>query len=241
LNTLPLLPYLSAQPAAAATTLSINLASINLLSRNKEAQPLLSLLSAEQPDVIVLQEFTPQWAELTATLADRYPYQLLEPRQGNFGIALLSVYPLVKEETFELLAPEFPAIKAILQVGSTQLGVIGVHPVAPISRKRTLLRNAQLAALAALADKAEGPLVLLGDLNTSPWSPYFQRLLADGGLRNGAEGFGLDITWPTFMPLLGIPIDYCLVSPELRVTAQRRGSRIGSDHYPLFTEVALTP
>ena len=239
LNTMPLLPYVGSAAAAASASNPVTLATVNLQARNRDAQRLLALIRAEQPDIIVLQELTPRWEELIQPLAERYPHRLLVPRDGVFGIALLSIYPLTRQQVVDLNAPAYPAITATVQVGARQLNVIGVHPLSPTSATRARQRNAQLAALGKLAANSDRPLVMLGDFNSTPWSPHFQRLLADTGLRDAAAGLGLDITWPAFMPLLGVPIDHCLVSPEVAVNGQRRGRSIGSDHYPLFTEVSL--
>jgi endonuclease/exonuclease/phosphatase (EEP) superfamily protein YafD len=39
--------------------------------------------------------------------------------------------------------------------------------------------------------------------------------------------------------MLGIPLDHCLVSPELAVVDRRRGPHVGSDHLPLLIEIQL--
>jgi endonuclease/exonuclease/phosphatase (EEP) superfamily protein YafD len=43
------------------------------------------------------------------------------------------------------------------------------------------------------------------------------------------------------LPIAAIPIDHCVVSKEFRVIAERRLPRIGSDHYPILTVLALDP
>jgi endonuclease/exonuclease/phosphatase (EEP) superfamily protein YafD len=80
---------------------------------------------------------------------------------------------------------------------------------------------------------------LLGDLNVTPWSPYFQELLAATGLRDSARGWGLQPSWPTMSLLLRVPIDHCLISPELHVTERTLGPDIGSDHFPLLVTLAV--
>jgi endonuclease/exonuclease/phosphatase family metal-dependent hydrolase len=57
------------------------------------------------------------------------------------------------------------------------------------------------------------------------------------GLRDPRAEFGLGFTWPTFFPLLGIPIDHCLVSADLGVAQYRRLADFGSDHYPVLARL----
>ena len=42
---------------------------------------------------------------------------------------------------------------------------------------RARYRNRQLAGLARFISEREGPIILLGDLNVTPWSPYFTDFL----------------------------------------------------------------
>jgi endonuclease/exonuclease/phosphatase (EEP) superfamily protein YafD len=40
--------------------------------------------------------------------------------------------------------------------------------------------------------------------------------------------------------VLGVPLDHCLISNGLAVRARRLGPSIGSDHFPLVFDVAIT-
>ena len=82
-------------------------------------------------------------------------------------------------------------------------------------------------------------MIVAGDFNTTPWSPYFRDLVAAAGLRNAAEGHGYVGTWPAwFWPAL-IPIDHVLLKGPLVATSVRRGPAIGSDHFPIIADVRL--
>jgi endonuclease/exonuclease/phosphatase (EEP) superfamily protein YafD len=102
-------------------------------------------------------------------------------------------------------------------------------------------RNRQLVEIARFLAAQTGPLVLLGDLNTTPWNFYFQRLLADSGLRSSAEGRGYQASWPGAPFLLRIPLDHVLLSPELRVVRREIGPDVGSDHLPVIVEFTPSP
>jgi endonuclease/exonuclease/phosphatase family metal-dependent hydrolase len=101
-------------------------------------------------------------------------------------------------------------------------------------------RARDLATLAAEAAR-RGPLPFmgLGDLNISPFSPHYETLLRDGGLRNAAAGRGWLPTWPAMFPPLGIQIDHALVSPEVQVQGFTRGPSNGSDHRPIVIDAII--
>lgn len=123
--------------------------------------------------------------------------------------------------------------------GGEQVTVIAAHASWPLGPVDSARRNAQLDTLADLARGAPGPVLLLGDLNLTAFTPRFARLLQRGGLTDCAAGRGFEPSWPVLFPPLGIRIDHCLHGPGLRTAALRNGPRFGSDHRPL--EVVLVP
>ncbi|HEY9295793.1 MAG TPA: endonuclease/exonuclease/phosphatase family protein, partial [Phormidium sp.] len=100
-------------------------------------------------------------------------------------------------------------------------------------------RNMQLAAMADYLEKVNNPVVVMGDFNVTMWSPFYQRFIEKTKLKNARSGFGVQPTWPSFMPLLAIPIDHCLVSPNIQVIKTRTGRNVGSDHLPIITDLAI--
>lgn len=129
------------------------------------------------------------------------------------------------------------SIHAVLERPSGPLHLLATHPLPPGGADYAAWRNEQLANVAHFIGAVEGEAVVIGDLNTTPWSPYFKQLCRDADLRDSAKGFGLQVSWPTFCWPLGIPIDHCLVSPAIGVVDRRTGPNIGSDHSPLIVEL----
>jgi endonuclease/exonuclease/phosphatase (EEP) superfamily protein YafD len=118
------------------------------------------------------------------------------------------------------------------------LKVLSSHPLAPTTAERANLRDAQLEFAANWANDQEGAFFVVGDLNASPWSWPFRRLVSAGGLRNSQIGFGLQPTFPsTSIGLLRVPIDHLLHSDALRVRDRRLGAALGSDHFSLIVDL----
>jgi endonuclease/exonuclease/phosphatase (EEP) superfamily protein YafD len=83
-------------------------------------------------------------------------------------------------------------------------------------------------------------VILFGDLNVTPWSPYFADLLKHGGLKDTSQGRGLFGSWPSWLPGLRIPLDHCLTSPAILVADKRLGPKVGSDHLPMMIDLIVT-
>jgi endonuclease/exonuclease/phosphatase (EEP) superfamily protein YafD len=234
LNVAPLLPYVWGTPdARVAPTLTV--LAVNVQARNPESAALLEIIAREDPDVVLFIEFTKRWAERLAPLASRYPHRYELPRDDAFGIALFSRHPL--ESAHEARLGTTDAIDARVATPRGTVRFIGVHLRPPFTAGWAHERNSELLALAAHIDGNDEPLVVAGDFNMSPYSPYLASFLAVTGLRDARAEFGLGVTWPTFFPLLGIPIDHCLVSNDLGVAQYRRLPAFGSDHYPVLAQL----
>ncbi len=73
-----------------------------------------------------------------------------------------------------------------------------------------------------------------------PASPYFGDFLKATGLRDSRRGWGWQATWNASRPLLRIPIDHCLVEPEMHVLNREVGPDIGSDHFPIWARIGTS-
>jgi endonuclease/exonuclease/phosphatase (EEP) superfamily protein YafD len=128
---------------------------------------------------------------------------------------------------------------ARIRAGHRTFSLLAAHPPPPVNGRLFRIRNEQLRELGRLAMALDSPKAILGDLNTSPWSPFFLALLEQSSLNNARDGFGILPTWPTFFVPAMIPLDHCLVSPGTRVRHIRTGPDIGSDHLPLIIDLLV--
>lgn len=156
-------------------------------------------------------------------------------------MAVLSRYPFEDAETLTLDSSTHIAIRARVNVAGTPVSVLSLHPPTPVRTDKFNNRNQQFTRAASLLRTTSGPRFLIGDLNTTMWSPYFADLLRESGLRDARRGFGLMPSWPVPLPaFLQLPIDHCLVSNDIVVEGIRTGARTGSDHRPLIVDMKIS-
>ncbi|MDP2747467.1 endonuclease/exonuclease/phosphatase family protein [Pseudomonas sp.] len=232
------LPWLTASAPAPTGEPQVQLfavASANVHLDSRNTQGLATWLAQEKPDVVVLLEVSPAYAQGLRTLRD-YPFQHIVAQDSPFGIAVLSRHPLQQVEVVED-AQGIAHIEAQLQWHGQPIGIIALHPMPPLSPQYHSVRNAKLAALATQAAASAIPTVLAGDLNATPWSSAFSGL-AQLGLRRAS---GLAATWPAVLQgVLGLPIDHVLVTPHWAVAARQVGPPLGSDHLPVLVRLVPT-
>jgi endonuclease/exonuclease/phosphatase (EEP) superfamily protein YafD len=235
----PVVPYLPLAPrgAAVAAEPRLKVVSVNVSYRQFSARRLLEIVREVGPDVVVVQELTPYAAEVLAPLDEILLHHFKMPAEGPFGIAVWSRLPLESAVPFAL--GRQPAIEARVRFGDGAFTVLGVHLNAPTSPRRAAARNNELRLLAERSAAIEGPLVVAGDFNLTPYSPWFGDWLAASGLTDSRRGRTPSVSWPAVLPILGIPIDHVAVSPEFAIVAHRRLPDFGSDHYGVLAELAL--
>jgi len=222
---------------ADATPATLRLVSANLLASNTGHAATSAMLQASEADLLVLLEYTPEWQEVLAPLADEWPHRVERPQQSPFGIALWSRLPLDEVRGIAFDLEGFPSVEASVAVGETRLHVVATHPVPPMSARLTARRDAHLDALGAHLARIEGPRVVAGDFNVTPWSASFARLVEKGGLVDARRGIGLRTTWPTYFPPASIPIDHVLVGGGVRVLGLDSIAGTGSDHRALVADL----
>jgi endonuclease/exonuclease/phosphatase (EEP) superfamily protein YafD len=154
-------------------------------------------------------------------------------------MALFSRLPLTNAVVLHLGEAGVPTVTADVLIEGTPVHLVGTHPLPPGTPRYARLRNEQLLRVADYVRDQSDPIILLGDLNATPWSPHFKRLLKESQLKNTARGHGLCASWPAGLPPLRIPIDHCLVSPSIHVRERGVGPGIGGDHLPLMAELLV--
>jgi endonuclease/exonuclease/phosphatase (EEP) superfamily protein YafD len=233
---LPYLPWSGAARATAEQAAPIKVLSVNVSFRQFSARRLLEIVRDADPDVVVVQELTPHAETVLAALDTAFPQHRKFPADGPTGIGVWSRLPLESSRTFAL--GRVPAIEARVRGPGGTFTVIGVHLRAPTTRTRAAARNQELRALAARSAAIAGPLIVAGDFNSTPYSPYFTDFLAASGLTDSRRGRTLSISWPTTLPLMGIPIDHVAVNDGFAVLSHRRLPNFESDHFGVLVELA---
>lgn len=226
----------SETPATASIAAKgLHVMSVNVQIGNPSPERFLQLLADVQPEVVFVQEVSPEWAEVLYKLP-AYPYKKIFQRRDSFGIALLSKHPFVDATVQQEGEYGIPAILATLTWHGTKVDVRAVHPHPPISTRTYVARNSMLANHATALVSSGRPAIMAGDFNATPWSAGVS-VVQDSGL---VRATSLAPTWPAHavVPAV-IPIDHITVSKHWGVLSNGRGPNIGSDHFPVMATVYL--
>jgi endonuclease/exonuclease/phosphatase (EEP) superfamily protein YafD len=231
--------YLGREPAPAFVGRPVRAMLANVNTKTGRAADVAAAIRRFNPDIIVLEEVSAKWLSDLKPVLDGYRHSEQEPREDNFGIGLWSRFPFTHSRVAYIGTAEVPSIVAEIDTAQGKCTVVATHPLPPGGKKYSEFRNGQLAELPRWVRQASSPIVLLGDLNVTPWNHYFKRLLQESGLRDSSQGRGVRATWPTYNPLMLIPIDHCLYSRGIAIVARQTGPPVGSDHFPVIVDFVI--
>lgn len=221
----------------------------NLFGLNYEMQRVADVIAAENPDIIALQEFFPEQREtLPALIKGNYPYSVHCVGGRRANIALYSKLPFAAHTTGDCEADSTTATRITRIVGTFTLAdgqkfsVLTTHLDWPFPLQR---QQAELADLASAVEAVKGPLLVVADFNSTPWS-YAQRdFAATAGLTRQTHGI---LTFPMRFWIAGwrdtlpfLPLDQVMTRGGITIHELHAGAHTGSDHLPIITTFSIDP
>ncbi|MGD1931970.1 MAG: endonuclease/exonuclease/phosphatase family protein [Leptolyngbyaceae cyanobacterium] len=220
---------------------------VNINLNNTQFEDVLALARQEDPDLALFMEVTDTWRDRLDSLLTKLPYSSRETSPYNL---LYSRYPLSDVQLMPFGENSTPSVVGTVTVEGQTIALVGTHPLPPVKPYAFHSRNQQLYELGQYVQTVDAPKIVIGDLNITMWSPYYKQLMRNTGLQNARQGFGLLPSWPTKgtyrqIPnwaslLFSIPIDHCLLSPDLTVDNVQIGPNVGSDHRPVIIDLRLS-
>jgi endonuclease/exonuclease/phosphatase (EEP) superfamily protein YafD len=231
-------------PTTDTTPSSITVTFANTLTSNWSVDTIATDLVRNDPDVIAVLELSSiLQAKLAKELSSAYPHSIARPLDhSNFGIGLYSKHPLHDRDVFPLNL-EIESIAVTVSIADQNYRILATHPLPPMGATGFRHRNEHLQQLADRINtfqskSPETHVILVGDLNLTPWSPIFSDLEKHSGLRQARSGFSVKPTWYRF-PLFpfGLMLDHGLISKNMHCISHQVGPDIGSDHRSVTLEL----
>jgi endonuclease/exonuclease/phosphatase (EEP) superfamily protein YafD len=212
----------------------------------------IDTLLASDADIIGLIEVTPAWRAALGPLLAKYPHRVdCFERDPECLHMVLFRLPIEKPIAGRIWKKTPIVAGAEIRWQGRPITVLAVHWFRPhhasadsqwgthdaeraayMAQGLPLSRQAgQAGLLAKFINRQTPDLILMGDLNSVPWSRVQRAFRERTGLDNQA---GWTSTWPDFLPWpLRLPIDHILARGHLVVTELSSGPATDSDHLPV--------
>lgn len=214
----------------------------NVLTPNRRAELLIGHVRQHDPDLLLAVETDEWWQERLDVLEADYPYSVKCPLDNLYGMHLYSRLPLEDARLQFLVEDDIPSIHALVRLaGGETIRLHCLHPAppSPTENDESSERDAELIAVGRSVAKANGPVIVAGDLNDVAWSETTRLFRKISGLVDPRVGRGMYNTFHAKWPFLRWPLDHLFHSEDLAPVRLRRLGPVGSDHFPLLAELQL--
>jgi endonuclease/exonuclease/phosphatase (EEP) superfamily protein YafD len=223
----------------------------NLFGLNYDMDGVAAMIRSEDPDIIAFQEyFSEQSSELDPLLAERYPYSARCRGGKRANLGLYSKLPFVEAEGSGLCPDNAYGSQRTAQILAQfslaeggGFSVLTTHLDWPVPVQRQVQ---QFADLAASVNAIEGPLLVVGDFNSTPWSYALRRFESATGMTRHTRNL---VTYPlrfTMRMVRGLvdtppflPLDQALSRGGMTVHEVRAAAATASDHLPVVVKFSL--
>lgn len=223
---------------------SIRALSVNVYYKNEDYDRVIRSIRLANADIVFLQEVqSGLYHAGHKDLLKDYPFYYSELEHGiAHGKAIYSKYPIEKVQVQTFHEGFYKALKADIIIENQLVSMVGIHSLSPKSKWRILRRHEHIAALQGYIEKLQkegGPLLVLGDFNTTAWHPVMRRFKEQTQLNNNSF-YNIVGTWPSWLPtFLNLPIDHIFYNSNFKNVQYSRGLASGSDHYPIYADLEI--
>jgi len=219
---------------------SIKIMTSNVLMTNHCAEKLIALINLHQPDVVVTLETNTWWQEALQPLHADFPHRVNHPLENLYGMHLYSKYALEEVEVLDLIEENIPSIHCYLLLNDeVKVKCHFLHPAPPSPTENTSSkpRDKELLLIARKMTNKTEPIIVTGDLNDVAWSPTTRAFRRISGLKDPRMGRGMFNTFHAGYPFMRWPLDHIFHSEHFELSTIQRMPSIGSDHFPLLSEL----
>lgn len=229
--------------------------SFNIQSGLRGLEGIAVAIRTARPDIVALQEVdrgsrrslgldqAAVLAERTG-LADHAHFRTTDLRGGEYGIALLSRFPLEALAQHPLPVPRGAEPRSVAhvlsRVADREVSIYLTHLIERSFKRSARVRQAEIVAGLLAGDPR--PRLLMGDLNDTPGSRTLQVLGRELTDVFAVSGQGRQGTYRVPLPFAPpLRIDYVLASPEFEPRHSAVLRVDASDHYPVIADLRLDP
>ncbi len=224
---------------------TITLLIANVLTPNRQAQPLIEMIKKHQPDIVLTLESDQWWQDqLDPALSERWPNSVKIPLDNLYGMHIYSHLELTNTSVEWLIQDDIPSIHTRVTLAngdSIRLFALHPRPPAPSESEKSLWRDAELLLVGKKIHEDPQPTLVAGDLNDVAWSRTTRLFCRIAGMLDPRRGRGLFSTFHAKYRMLRWPLDHIFVTEHFTLVGMKRLEYFGSDHFPMLATFCYRP
>jgi endonuclease/exonuclease/phosphatase (EEP) superfamily protein YafD len=243
-----------ATPKEISSNTELTLMTYNLFFKNRNPDVILNQIKETNPDILVVQELTPQWVHLLSkSLEHTYPYKTIYANKGTHGMGVYSKYKL-SSDTLLLHESKKPFAQIVnVRVLNKKIQLINTHtasPAAAVEHPENFLslfssnysqREKQFTQIEDAAENNSNAIsILIGDLNTTSYEPLYRNLRNNWIDVFNEVGEGSNKTFPnTSRSKPFLTLDYIFIKGAITPVSAHVLNSSSSDHLALVGKIKI--
>lgn len=248
--------YSNLNTTSSGANKEIKVMSYNLFFKNKSKSQSITIIKNANPDLIFVQELTPEWAsEIDRTIGGMYKYKLTKPLSGTHGIGIYSKYKINNQKFLNNSYKKPYAQIVDLVIDKKTIQLINTHLASPaiaVENKGNFfslfssnyqIRREQIKELNDLAisgSKSYHCQLLVGDLNTLYSEPLFKILKLKWSNSNNGLLRWMKFNFPNSSKIMSfVTLDYILGRGKLKFIESKVLKGGSSDHLAIMTKLKI--
>lgn len=195
------------------------------------------------PDIFCVENLD---ADSSRRLNEQLPYYHKGaefPDAKGTGLGIFCNKPMSNISCKKLGPDKLPAVFATCKFEFGECNIVALNAPPPSDAASFKKRNQYLDAVAQEVAKINGPVVVTGLFNITPYGSTFSNLLKTSTLTDGREGNGVIPNWhwgPTDIVINRFPVDHFLVSKNVEVQQFNvKPNAMGGTHAPILGRFQL--
>ena len=258
---IPMPPTATAAEGGPIADDAFTVMTFNVHARSHSKETARVILENGLPDLVAIQELRSGMARILAEeLGEHYPYQVYDTVYWRNGTGILSRYPLTELTIDHLYSNEWELQIVEAEINGQTVTIYNVHPASTnISRylnryyrpidgiKNSIrVREWNIGRLLKDAQTRTGPVLILGDFNTTDQSDAYAHLSTQFEDAHRAAGWGFGHTFPAYsgsyrhIPIFPrqVRIDMIFYSADFQAVDSWVSDVYGeSDHLPVLARL----
>ena len=222
---------------------TMRLMTYNIYAKNHDFDAIYAAVEKEQPDFLLLQEYWKDHRQgLSPRLEELLPYFVYCQGGKRSFLGIYSRFPIEPIEGNDcktaISAEQRHSIIAVKVQAEIPFSLVTTHFDWPIPAER---QYTQMDKVASALNGIDGPLVVAGDFNSTPFSYAFKNFATKSDLKRATW---MIPTWPA-PPTYPLPmppwlqLDHIMTRGNIDTTAPWRGENGLSDHFPLIVDFKI--
>ncbi|MFT6716476.1 MAG: endonuclease/exonuclease/phosphatase (EEP) superfamily protein YafD [Saprospiraceae bacterium] len=234
----------------------LSLMTYNVYFKNRTPMSVVKVIKQSNPDILVIQELTPQWNSILAkSIGQTYKHQKIIPMRGTHGIGIYSRFPIVAEAILNNKSNRAFAQVLEIKIKNKLIQLVNVHLASPgvavenpdrfleLYKSNYKTRHRQINTISNIVKNSEDKFdaqILIGDLNTTEYEPLLRDVQGAWSNLNELVGEKFNFSFPNSSKIDPIlTLDYILLKGKIKgqkITVIKGGS---SDHFPILGKVKI--